>query len=187
MSIEQRQKELNELESRAHSHLINAENLEPTEMVQQLLTVCRLWNYPSFKVHKSWTVFMPPSSESRSDITFAREVTWNRPEDLERLSDPLIGLKKGFDLNPSIEVKDAIVNLKDFYLELDKLNSINIPVVPKSEVFGLDGEIRGFHHCLPNKEIKLQWWFDGPIEWKDLTCWQTEMQEFLERHFRSWE
>src|SRR5438128_6224275 len=110
MSREKRDKEIAELESRAILSLERGQQLEPTETTSKLRVGYRLWNYPSFGEYKSWLLFLPSAHDW--EFTFAREITWKRQDDIERLTNPMVGLQKGFHTSPSIEVVDAVVDIK---------------------------------------------------------------------------
>ena len=149
MNKEQREKEFKELKSRAEHCLSHPEEMEPKETIQEMRAVYRLWHYPSFGDHKSWLLFLPARDTENKDVTIAREVTWKRSIDTKRFSNPTIGLKLGFHVSPSLEVVDAVINLKDLNKQLEKLENVDISLSTISRIIGLDGEMYGFQDLNP--------------------------------------
>ena len=185
MSREKRDKEIAELESRAILSLERGQQLEPTETTSKLRVGYRLWNYPSFGEYKSWLLFLPSAHDW--EFTFAREITWKRQDDIERLTNPMVGLQKGFHTSPSIEVVDAVVDIKRLNEHLRNLRKIRVPAGDFQEPFGLDGEGNGFQTFTFGGRFRMEWWCNGPEEWQEFINWFAGMREFLESHFRPWE
>jgi hypothetical protein len=134
----------------------------------------RLWHYPSFDVYRSWTIF-----HRRGDL-MAREVTWDRPHDVERLSlDPLEGLKTLFSTKPSVSHRDARIDPVSFEEHMKALFGFRLPVHGLEEVVGVDGESFGLELSRFLAGVRLRWWCDGPKEWRELTGWHCGLRSFL--------
>src|SRR5262245_5164078 len=116
--MENRQSEFNELSRRAIILLEGADRIEPQDPIRNLPPQIRLWHYPAFSAHKSWTIFKSRSQNSQSVV---REVTWDFLADNARLADPLVGLKQGFHTNPSISVRDGkLLNNDELSILIEK-------------------------------------------------------------------
>src|SRR5262245_22511503 len=122
MAIEDRQAEFNELCRRAMNLLKGRDGIEPRDPIRGLLPELRLWHYPAFSSHKSWTIFKSRSQNSESVV---REVTWDFPADHMRLTDPLIGLKQGFHTDPSVTVRDGKLLDDELSVLIDKGRRLN--------------------------------------------------------------
>src|SRR5258705_1543490 len=85
MPIENRPAERETLESGGRRALEEAAQQEPQEVVRDLRPLLRLWHYPAFFAHTSWTVFGPIGN---SHTRLVRQVRWDRPHDMSRFSDP---------------------------------------------------------------------------------------------------
>ena len=140
MPIENRPAERETLESGGRRALEEAAQQEPQEVVRDLRPLLRLWHYPAYFAHTSWTVFGPIG---KSHTRLVRQVRWDRPHDMSRFSDPLEGVKQGFHAPPSVSVRDAPVAEGLLRRHLRELSKLPIPVVGIEEPVGLDGEIFG--------------------------------------------
>jgi hypothetical protein len=86
---EQRHKEWDELDTRAHWALEHPELAEPREPIRQRTAEMRLWHHPSFDVHRSWTIFGPDRRAPADCRPLVRRATWERPGDRRRMTDPI--------------------------------------------------------------------------------------------------
>lgn len=142
MPLENRPVEREALEMRGQHALEHAAQHEPREAVRNLQPLLRLWHYPASFAYVSWTVFDPPDA---SRTRLVRQVRWDRPHDLLRFSDPLEGVRQGFQAPPTIFVRDARVEDDKFRADVQDLSRVPIPVVGIEAPFGVDGEVFGLH------------------------------------------
>jgi len=175
MAIESRQAEFSELERRAIILLEGADKIEPQVPIRGLLPEFCLWYYPAFSAHKSWTVF---KSRSRNSQSVVREVTWDFPADSARLRDPLVGLKQGFHTNPTVVVRDGKLPDDEFSSLIEQGRRLNIPLIGIEQRVGLDGVIFGIE-LFGFDRVRLEWWRQGPKEWRALTDWVKKFRGFL--------
>src|SRR5687768_7540879 len=98
-----------------------------------------------------------------------------------RLLDPMEGLKRGFSTAPSLSVRDAVVHTGDYDVLLDEGSRLRIPVVGLEESLGLDEETWGITSNAFLARPCLEWWCDGPGEWRDFTDWVARLRNFLQR------
>jgi hypothetical protein len=104
MSLEQRPKEMQETEERAHSYLQHATTIPSAPPLMGYWLRFKLWHYPAFHAYQSWSIF-ELRRRSEPALLVVRQVTWDRPHDYQRLRvDPLLGLQEGFHTHPKIEL-----------------------------------------------------------------------------------
>jgi hypothetical protein len=180
MPLEHRPAERQALETRGQHALEDAAQHEPREVVRDLQPLLRLWHYPAFFAHTSWTVFDPPD---QAHLRLVRQVQWDRPHDMRRFSDPLEGVKQGFHAPPSIGVRDARVADDGLRTHLEELGRLPIPVAGIEAPFGVDGEDFGLHWYDAYLTTHLQWWAEGPRAWSAFTAAVTRLRTFLAQQF----
>ncbi len=181
---ENRPEELAELTARAHHILEHAEQLEPREVMSNFCPLLRLWHYPTFFDHKSWTIFCPIRSKRGNGSVPIREVVWVRKHDLPYLLDPLERIRQGVRPFPTIEVRDARVPARELYLLLAALAEAPVPVGGIKARWGLDGEMFGFANCESDfLSVRLEWWGDGPDEWRIFTQAVARLRKALQQGF----
>ncbi|HEY7123557.1 MAG TPA: hypothetical protein VH540_06360 [Ktedonobacterales bacterium] len=181
---ENRPEELAELEARAHHALEHAEQLEPREVVSDFRPILRLWHYPAFFDHRSWTVFKPARRNINEAPLVIREVNWVRKHDLPYFLDPLERIKQGFRVLPTIEVRDARMPASDLSPLLAALAEAPVPVAGIEARWGLDGERFGFENCESGfLSARLEWWGDGPDDWSAFSQMVARLRDALQQCF----
>jgi hypothetical protein len=175
MAIENRQSEFYELRRRAIILLERADRNEPQDPIRKLQPQFCLWHYPAFSAHKSWTVFKSRSQHSQGVV---REASWDILADSARLSDPLVGLKQGFHTNPTVVVRDGKLPDDEFSSLIEQGRRLNIPLIGIEQRMGLDGETSGIE-LFGFDRVRLEWWCEGPKEWRALTDWVMKFRGFL--------
>ncbi len=113
-----------------------------------------------------------------------RRVIWDNPHDHGRFSDPLEGVRQGFFATPSLTVDDARTTRKALQPYLRELRAQPIPVLILRPAIGLDGETFGFQNHASSDTIRLEWWCDGPKEWRPLIKAVGRMRDFLDSLFQ---
>lgn len=180
MALENRTVERAALETRGQCALEEAAQYEPQEAIRGLQPLLRVWYYPAFFVHTSWTVFDPPDP---ARTRLVRQVQWDRPHDLLRFSDPLEGVKQGFQAPPTVSVRDARVVDTTLRRHLAELRRLPIPVAGLAAPIGLDGEVFGLQCYGSFLATHLQWWGEGPHAWSAFTAAVTRLRNVLAAHF----
>ena len=155
--------------------LEGADRIEPQDPIRNLPPQIRLWHYPAFSAHKSWTIFKSRSQNSQSVV---REVTWDFLADNARLADPLVGLKQGFHTNPTVVVRDGKLPDDEFSILIEQGRRLNIPLIGIEQRVGLDGVTSGIE-LFGFDRVRLEWWCEGPKEWRALTDWVKKFRVFL--------
>ena len=176
METEIRQHEFGGLEKTAARYLTDPRSLPKAAHLDGWYQRMRLWHCPAFDVQLAWIIFQKSQLRGGSRDTQLRQVCWNRPADIKRLSDPLQGLAHGFHSHPTMEVRDRPLVTADFESRLAALRKISFPVFSDKSL-GLDGESFGIE--LTSGRIHVEWWCEGPEEWRMLTAWAAETRSWL--------
>lgn len=180
--MENRPAERELLQRRAEQALEDPASLEPSEPLLFARPQLRLWHYPAFFVWTTWMVFEQPANEHS---LLARRVIWDSPYDHSRFSDPLEGVRQGFSAPPTLTVDDASTIDNALQPFLHELGRQPIPVVTPHPSIGLDGETFGFQSYGSSATIRLQWWHDGPKEWRPLIEAIGRIRDFLDSLFEA--
>lgn len=163
---ESRGAEREDLTARARRILENAElQITGNKGHTYLATVC-VWHYPSFAPWRSWTIFSQKTAAAEKQDMLVRQLTWDAPYDLHRLTDPMAGLREGFHTTPSIALSDVYVPANRLQSLLDTLSTIPLHAVGFEPTLGLDGEGFGYESMAGFNRLRIEWWGNGPAEWR---------------------
>ena len=172
-----------ELEYRARQALEHSEAHEPVDALDRMRIMLRVWSYPAFFNHVSWSVFESHVDEAGKRQTLVREVMWDRTHDLARFSDPLEGVRQGFHSPPTLHVRDAAVPPREYRQLLRDIAANPIPLVQFQPIIGLDGEQFGIASEAGFNSARVEWWADGPEEWQDFIAAVMRLRAFLQTCF----
>ncbi len=196
--MERRGDEQAELERCAVAKLKAAFDLEPRDALSGVSPLVRLWRYPSFEPYRSWLICtsLPELNviaqtakvrvaNSIDQLTKVRQVIWDRPHDMERLIDPMVGLRCGFGSEPqALKVRDVVLTSAGLLEWFQKGKSLPMPSWQHEGSAGCDGETFGFESYGFLGRLCVEWWCDGPLDWKPFTDWVAEGRSLLESAFR---
>jgi hypothetical protein len=181
---EDRLEERVELEERARWELEHPEQLEPRQAVEHAYQVLRLWYHPAFSDYVCGAVLRPRGRNANTSTLLIRRVVWKRTTDMQRFADPLEWLKQGYRVPPTITVDDAPLPADQFAALLAEVALAPVPLVGIAVPLGLDGETCGFEQMeSPFLHVRLQWWCDGPEEWREFTRCIARMRAAFEQRF----
>lgn len=174
--IEQRWSEWAALEQSARAYLAAPHTIPAAAPLDRWRWCLRLWHHPSFTPSRSWTVYQP--HDPRQPRTLLRQVTWDRPTDAHRFSDPLAGLQEGFHPQPTVGVRDRPIDPATFANRLAALRSMSIPVFATTGAITLDGETFGV--ALADPGASVTWRSQAPASWAQLIDWASESRTWLD-------
>ena len=158
------------LEQAADQALKKPETCQPN--LRCKLRQIRLSQCPSFGDDRSWSVLAASMRAGEGAPLLIREITWHRQGDLRQFNNPMEWLRRHDDHDPTLTVRDGLVSAAAFHNKMAELESISIPVLPDEDVFGLDGETFELELGLNSlSSVCVEWWCEGPVEWKGLTSW----------------
>ena len=173
---EQRELEFQKLESLATAYLRFPHTIPKADDIGRWRFCLRLWHSPSFSESRAWGLYQAHEHGSRQIRSLVRQVTWDRLSDADRLFRPLIGLERGFDSCPTIEVRDRPISTTELDLRINELAGIAFPAFATRGI-GIDGETFGIE--FPHHGSRVQWWCEGPESWSDLTSWAVAVRDWL--------
>lgn len=133
------------------------------------------WRLPSFEAHRSWTLFAPTPRGVP-----CRRITWDRPFDARRFTDPLTGIRDGLHVAPTLRADDAF--LPEAVVERILAAAPAVPLVHGECRASLDG-VRWRLRTLRFHHLAIEWTNDGPSAWAPLTAFARELVERLEAAF----
>lgn len=164
------------MEKRAHGYLCDATAIPSAPLLNGYWLRFRLWHYPAFEAYRSWSVFELHGHRASAQFV-ARQVTWDRPHDYQRLRDPLLGLQKGFHSDPKIELRDRPLDPSELATRLAAAQSLSLLIVGRQSGICLDGATFGYEER--DGSPRLEWCCDGPAEWREFTSGATAMMSWL--------
>jgi len=170
------QKEFSELSAAAERQLQGREVQVPHHNL-----LLRLWHYHSFDSCNSLLVYVPVPRYQQSESPLAIAVTWNRPFDATRFTDPMKGLAHGLSTTPTITLKQASLPASLLDLKLHRLEEIALPITMDGYM-SVDGEEFGFETFSGGSRVQLRWRSSAVEAWLPLREWFEEMVTFIERN-----
>jgi hypothetical protein len=181
--IENREKEWLQLQAIAKQMLENPRLLRKDESNKHFNPILHLWIASSFTPAKHWVFYKPQIQINPQPKPIIREIIWERQMDSSRIFNPLVGLKEGFHIEPTLRVRTIEIEKEIFTKLQNDLAKINIPAFVKDEILGLDGETCGVETLGSYHSAKVFWWSSYPDEWKELVSWFENIRMFLEEEF----
>jgi len=162
-----------ELEAKAQRLLEHPKDLPPRDTIRRYGSVLRLWHYPAYGPHTSWTILQPGRKMPAGAPPLAREITWDRLSDNQRMS------AEPYQLEPRLSMRDTLLPKDELSRLLDIGRELSVPIVVFSQTVGLDGEYFGLETYETSPFVKAQWWCQGPTEWRHFTDWFHQVRRFL--------
>jgi hypothetical protein len=181
--VENRQEEWQMLESKAMQMLEKPRLLPKDAILKFYEPILRLWIYPSFSPYKVWIFYEPNFRTIALSNLIIREITWDRGKDYERLTNPLTGLKKGFDTEPRFEFKSFEIEKETFDRFFSELKQIEFSAFANYKMIGIDGVTSGIETIGFICNTRISWWSNYPKEWKNLVGWFENTTDFLQGEF----
>jgi hypothetical protein len=167
---------------RARHLLAHAEDAEPREALRRLNPTLRVWHYPAFDAHRSWTVFEARRSDDPGPLV--REVT-AIPPGWSGFPLPLEEVRMKVSPPQTIFTRDARVPAEELRARLaDGQRILVAPFAPIARIV-LDGETSGIEILDSPDRARFQWWCEGTPEWRELVAWATDLRNFFAGSFES--
>lgn len=176
---ETREEDWAQLEARAFRLLDHAKEVEPREAIRRYGSLLRLWHYPAFEAQRTWTILTPGRKVPAGTPSLVREVTWDRRVDHLRLFDSPAAIEKGMGTQPTIRLREGILPEAELRRFLEAGAHLMVPIINAGNQVGLDGEYFGLETYAVSPNVRVQWWCDGPTEWRHFTDWVAGLRSFL--------
>ncbi|HYT93723.1 MAG TPA: hypothetical protein VEL76_33700 [Gemmataceae bacterium] len=167
-----------ELQARAERALEHPKDLDVRETIRRYGSLWRLWRFPSVGVLTAWTVLMPGRKTVPGAPPRVREVTWDRPADNQRLFGP----EPSLAAQPTLRVRDALLPPDELQRFIDAGASIAVPLLAFSKAAPVDEDLFGLETYEVSPYVRLQWWGEGPQQWRPFLDWVAGLRVFLGRH-----
>jgi len=121
---------------------------------------------PSFEDCRAYTVLLPSPRSPLRPLGVRR--VWRRHADLAKFETPVIRLRYGPKLEPTIEESETVLEQAAVEALLDAANSMRVPARPAQSQWGVDGE--SYVLDLPGSFLSshFRWWGDPPSGWEPL-------------------
>lgn len=116
--------------------------------------ILRLWLYPSFSHHHSWTIFEEGSQY------FVRRITWDRQKDYHP------GLPEPTTYGAEVLIAENVVRGI-----LAKIQDIRLPSLSLDKTVCLDGETRGIEYSGKSCAVEIKWHSFSQAEWESFDEW----------------
>lgn len=163
--IEKRDKEWQELESKAENLLQNSGLLPKDAILKFYNPILRLWIYPSFSPYKVWIFYEPDFRTIQPENLIVRQIIWERDADGQRLNNPLEGLEKGFHTEPKLEIESTEIKKEIFTKIFSELQQIHFPAFANyRKSVGIDGIRYGIETFDFTHKTNISWWSIYPEE-----------------------
>jgi hypothetical protein len=166
-----------ELEVRAQRLLEHAREVEPRDVVRRYGSLLRLWHFPAFGPQRTWTILAPGRKAPEGARRLVRGITWDSPADRQRLED----LAHDFRPVPTIRLQEAPLPEDELTQMLNVGAGLAVPFLGIANRVGIDGEFFGLETYEVSPSARMQWWCDGPAEWRHFTDWVAGLRAFLLR------
>ncbi len=123
----------------------------------------RVWHYPAFRTHTSWSVFTRRRPTDREPAYLLRVASWDMPDDARRFHDPLYGLSERLRPLPSVTAQDYQLSTTAFEERFAALRQVSMSPFAQHPI-GIDGEVYG----VQTQRLRFDWWCEAPSGWTEL-------------------
>lgn len=143
--------------------------------------VLRIRYYPSFEPMTVWDVGLRTNA-SQGPFASVFELTWDRPSDARRFTDPLAGVAHPLKLRPvpSLYGRQTTFDAAHFLRQLEQIDFRSFdPDIHKDRLY-LDGD-HFYVEAKPDLDVLTFHWEanTGPREWVELILWTQQVTELL--------
>ena len=121
------------------------------------------YHIPSFTDATGWTIYLKPRREGCGLQT----VTWHQQADGDRMQNLMRGESAVETAEPTLTETFEAIDSDWVESRISELAKIVVPL-HTNRPMGLDGESFGIHM---RGEFQVEWWCDGPDEWRELISW----------------
>jgi hypothetical protein len=127
--------------------------------------VVRVVHEPAFVAHRSWSLYRGAPDDMRLLV-----LRLTREPSVDPIDPKLVNHVSYLDPAAAVAL-------------LDEGAAIRVPVFDNQgrHGIGIDGEIWTFQSGDRFTGARLEWWCDGPPEWKPFADWTRRLAEFLDR------
>ncbi len=168
-----------ELEARAERLLEHAREVEPRDIVRRYRSRLRIWHYPAFSPHVTWTILGAGRTSPPNAPPLVREITWDQMADRRWVFDSSETLRTPPVSRPIIRLREAVLPVDALEELLREGAGLAVPLLGFPGTRGLDGERWGLENYEFSPRIRIDWFCEGPVSWRHFIDWVGAMRGFL--------
>ncbi len=127
---------------------------------------CHVVTLPSFDDGRAYTLMISGLNGPEGPLGIRR--VWRRHVDLAKFDGPVIRLRYGPKLEPTIDQEDAPVGRQLVDGILERAANLRIPPYVREKTIGTDGVSYVVSFGGYFLATQLQWWCEPPAGWEDL-------------------
>ncbi len=169
------------LEALAVRLLEHPKDLEPRDPIRRYGSLWRLWHYPPFAPQTTWTLLTPGRKAADGASPLVREVSWDRARDNERVFGSAGG-EGVADPRPSVRLRDGVLPVAELQHLIEEGGGLAVPLVVFARVVGVEQDLFGLETFEVSPNVRVQWWGEGPTEWRHFIDWVGAVRAFVGRH-----
>jgi hypothetical protein len=179
---EQAERVWEQLQALAERVLEHPKDLEPRDPIRLYGSLWRLWHFPAFAPHTTWTVLTPGRKAPPGAPALVREVSWDMPRDNQRVFGLDYGDGGKTDPRPSVRVRDAHLPGEELRRLSEVGSALAVPLLASARAADAEADLFGLETYEVSPFVRVQWRGDGPLSWRHFLDWVGELRAFLRRH-----
>ena len=127
---------------------------------------CHCVFLPSFEDCRAYTVLLPSPRSPLPPLGVRR--VWRRKMDLAKFESPVMRLRYGPKLEPTVEENEAGLEREVIEMLLGAASSMSVPAHPEQPQWGADGEAYVLDFPGSFLSSQFRWWGEPPSGWETL-------------------
>jgi hypothetical protein len=137
------------------------------------IPVLHVYCLPSFTAARGWTLY---ESGYGKDVSLnLHTVVWRQLQDIRRIREAKSSNNQSVSPEPTIDTFTNLLDIMWWSERQQELHNMQLPLVTKREL-GMDGTFYGV--SVPRR-FALEWWCEGPPEWRELVTWTDECIDYF--------
>jgi hypothetical protein len=172
-----------QLQALAERLLEHPKDLPPRDPIRLYGSLWRLWHFPAFAPHTTWTILLPGRKGPTGAPPLVREVSWDHVRDNQRVFNLPPGPEgRKTDPRPSIRVRDAWLPAGELQRLSEQGGSLSVPLLTSARAADADEDLFGLETYEVSPFVRVQWRGAGPLPWRHFLDWVGELRAFVRRH-----
>jgi hypothetical protein len=133
---------------------------------------------PAFEECRAYTALLPSPRSSLPPLGVRR--VWRRTNDLAKFESPVIRLRYGPKVEPTIEESEAVLERAVIETLLGTANSMRVPAHPEQMQWGTDAASYLLEFPGSFLSSRFRWWGEPPSGWEPLRDLHARVAEIVE-------
>jgi hypothetical protein len=131
-----------------------------------VLPECHAVVLPSFEDCRSYTILAPTMNSSAQAVGVRR--VWRRHIDLAKFDGPVIRLRFGPKLQPTIDEQEVLLPAEIVNRVMERAARVRVPACIRDRTVGADGESYVLSFGRLFVSTRFEWWSQVPEGWEPL-------------------